>query len=307
MAIPAQPTNFFAQPFAAGGNFSLIPNAPGVSGRASLTSGFPTETQLPLNQGGIAPNRLDFNGILYMLSAFAFWQQSGGQFSYAETLNYTTPCIVYHNGVLWWCLQENGVDSANGVVEPGTDETYWLEFLKALAQMGGASAIGNPVGTVITYWGTTAPDGYFACDGSPFSATTYPKLYALLGSAAVPDLRGYFVRGYDTRANVDPDAPGRGIGSVQNDAIRNIEGAIVNNGSSASNPRNEQAFGETTQGATTITGAFTGVWRDIAPTADGRGGGMSLTGFTFNAANVVPTAAENRPKNVCLLYCIKHD
>ena len=53
-----------------------------------------------------------------------------------------------------------------------------------------------PVGTVIAYHATTAPEGYFACDGAEFDAAVYPKLAAVLGKNKVPDLRGYFIRGY---------------------------------------------------------------------------------------------------------------
>lgn len=303
MPIPTQPTDLFIRPFAADGVKQIIPDMQSVAGRASLANGFPAESQLPLSQGGIAPNRTDFNGILYMLSAFAFWQQSGGMFSYRSSLNYAIPAVVFHTGSLWWCVAPSGPDTGAGAVEPGTDDSFWMPFLQALA--GGASiSFGIPVGTVISYWGTSAPDGYLACDGSPFSATDYPALYALLGSALTPDLRGHFVRGYDTRNTVDPDGASRPIGSIQGDAIRNIEGSIIN----TSTALDEEAFGETNQSTTVISGAFSGIFRTMYALPDAtRHIGQMLTGFTFSAAKVVPTAAENRPKNICLLYCIKHD
>lgn len=180
----SQPQNLLSQPFANEGNYQIIPNDAG-HGRASLSLGFPDETQRPLPQGGVAPNRLDFNGILHMLSAAMFWQQSGGQWSYRDDLEYTTPCMVFHQNKLWWCVKDNG--PANKIA-PGSDETYWLDFLTAL--IGTSATVGNPVGTVITYAGSTAPEGYLTCDGSAFSVTTYPLLYALLGSALLPDMRG---------------------------------------------------------------------------------------------------------------------
>lgn len=64
MPIPSQPGNLFTRPFAANGTRQIIPDVSANAGRASLEQGFPTETQLPLSQGGIAPNRMDFNGIL---------------------------------------------------------------------------------------------------------------------------------------------------------------------------------------------------------------------------------------------------
>ena len=85
--IPTQPKNLLPSPFAQSGTKSVIPAAQPNPGRASFNLGFPEETQLPLNMGGIAPNRMDFNGMFYMLSAFAFWQQSGGMFNYTAALN----------------------------------------------------------------------------------------------------------------------------------------------------------------------------------------------------------------------------
>ena len=290
MPVPSQPKNLLPRPFAADGTFQLIPDTPNVSGRASFQSGFPQETQLPLSQGGVAPNRTDFNGLFYMLSAFSFWQQSGGMFSYKATLNYTVPNLVFHQGELWWCTASNGPDYPAGVKEPGTtgSEDYWLDFLQKLAGGNSGSLFGNPVGTVITYYGTSAPEGYFACDGSTFSVTANPKLHKVLGSALLPDLRGYFIRGYDTRNVVDPDAPKRVPGSVQGDAIRNMTGRVLGS------VEESQSLAD-------------GVFKILPIVTDGANNGKGSFGFDFDASRQVPTALENRPKNVCLLYCIKHD
>ncbi len=63
-----------------------------------------------------------------------------------------------------------------------------------------ASAVANalvPTGSIIPYAGTTAPNaGWLVCDGSPFSSTTYPALYALLGNVATtPNLQDKFLAG----------------------------------------------------------------------------------------------------------------
>lgn len=47
-------------------------------GLASLTDGFPPATFLPVTAGGTPPFGQDFNGILFMLSAWAQWQAAGG-------------------------------------------------------------------------------------------------------------------------------------------------------------------------------------------------------------------------------------
>lgn len=138
MAIPTQPNRFFPRPFAQDGNFqNIIPDTGATTGRASYSLGFPTETQLPIASGGIAPNRLDFNGLFNILTAFGFWQQSGGQWTYHTSLNYVVPCIVFYGGKLYWCLQANGPDASGGVVTPGTNEAYWLDLAQALLDQAG--------------------------------------------------------------------------------------------------------------------------------------------------------------------------
>lgn len=150
MALPSFPTNLIPGPFAQDGNYTVIPETATTPGRASFSEGFPTITQQPLREGGIAPNRLDFNGILNMLSAFGFWQQSGGQAVYASGLDYQPPNVVYHNGKMWWCVQQNGPETPNGPQEPGTDETYWLDLLLALSQMAGGLGGGFNATMVLT-------------------------------------------------------------------------------------------------------------------------------------------------------------
>lgn len=276
------------RPFADSGASAVVPDVATTPGRASYTAGFPEETQLPMKDGGIAPNRTDFNGIFKTLSAFAFWQQSGGMFSYNPDLGYPVPSLVVHDGKVWWCLQPNGPEEALGTVEPGTDEDVWVEFLRALSsQSGGDTFSGVPVGTIIMYYGTTAPEGYFPCENTPFSATENPKLYALLGRATTPDMRGLYVRGYDPGGIRDANGVGRAFGSLQTDAIRNITGM----------------FGNCEERQASFSGAFVPV-----PTQGGAGpdskGGYNVS---FDASRVVPTAGENRGKNINLLYAIKHD
>ena len=68
----------------------------------------------------------------------------------------------------------------------------------------------TPVGTVISYMGNNAPDGYLFCDGSTYKISEYPKLaeqiktefgsYNFFGgdgttNFAVPNLKGEFLRG----------------------------------------------------------------------------------------------------------------
>lgn len=282
----SQPRHLLAKPFADDGNYQLIPTIGGTHGRASLSEGFPTETQRPLAQGGVAPNRLDFNGILHMLSAAMFWQQSGGQWEYKDSLDYTVPCIVFYNGDLWWCVSENG--PATTIVLPGASVTHWLRFADFLGIGDIKVPLGTPVGTVIAYMGNTAPDGYLACDGSTFSATTYPQLRALLGTTIAPDLRGEFLRGVDNGRGMDPDKRTQtNIG--QTDALQNITGEIYANAHTQP-----------------VSGAFFAISSAIGHSFSTLVQNARIY-IGFDASRVARTSTETRPHNVSVLYCIKHD
>lgn len=47
-----------------------------------------------------------------------------------------------------------------------------------------------PVGTLLLYGGTVAPDGYLLCDGATYSIRQYPELFSVLerrGGTPSPD------------------------------------------------------------------------------------------------------------------------
>jgi hypothetical protein len=78
---------------------------------------------------------------------------------------------------------------------------------------------------------------------------------------------------------------GRAIGTAQGDAIRNMTGSAL---------------------VAAQTSGFSGVFVAGGNTSRITGAQPGTTpAFTFNAAAQVPTAAENRPRNIALLACIK--
>lgn len=80
-----------------------------------------------------------------------------------------------------------------------------------LGSRGPAGPDGNPIGTIISFMGTSAPDDYLVCDGSEYNIVDYSDLAKFFekefGSSnyfggdgattfAVPDMRNLFLRGY---------------------------------------------------------------------------------------------------------------
>ncbi|HHK5574465.1 TPA: phage tail protein [Neisseria cinerea] len=160
-----------------------------------------------------------------------------------------------------------------------------------------------PSGAVMYFAGQTAPTGWLKANGAAVSRTNYAALFAAIGTTYgtgdgrttfnLPDLRGEFVRGWDDGRGIDS---GRALGSTQGDAIRNITGKIDSGKNGAL-----QLFDYIEP-----TGAF-GVeksWKQW--TSEGNGGNDNIPrAITFDASRVVPTANENRPRNIALLACIK--
>lgn len=294
--IPVMPTKL-DRPFCQNGNRNTIPTSNnGANGLASFSLGFPPITERPLSTGGIPPKRTDFNGILYVLSAFAFYAQSGGVFTYNAEKNYVTPAVVQHSGVLWYCKRENGVDSTNGVKEPNsTNSTYWVRLIDYLLDQA-TKSVGTPIGTIIMWASSNNPnDGGVWLDCNGQSCSAYPALVEVLGTNTVPDMRGLFPRCVgDQSLNVTVNGvttaqtfSGGSVGDKSSDCIRNITGTV------------ECGVVEEAQ-SENITGAFSKT--SLHP---GAGADHTDYGLDFDASKVVPVGAENKPANISLRFLIK--
>ncbi len=88
------------------------------------------------------------------------------------------------------------------------------------------------VGSVVMHMASTVPEDWLECDGSSLLRADYPELFATIGTTYgsadadhfnLPDMRGYFVRGWDHGAGNDPDANSRvggdTVGSTQDDIV----------------------------------------------------------------------------------------
>ncbi|MGL5051056.1 MAG: tail fiber protein, partial [Fusobacteriaceae bacterium] len=155
----------------------------------------------------------------------------------------------------------------------------------------------GPIGSIFPYVGAVIPLGYLLCDGRTIARADYPELYDLIGDR-IPDLRGEFIRGLDNGRGVDA---GRTMGSMQGDSIRNITGEFGNIGSAGN-----RSF---PIGLRNAGGAFF----KSGETSKDVGDIDTLQNFildsnasiNFDASLVVPTANENRPRNVAYNYIIK--
>lgn len=165
----------------------------------------------------------------------------------------------------------------------------------------------SPVGTVITFAGTSAPDKYLICNGSAVSRTTYAELYAVIGTKYgtgdgsttfnLPNLVDKFIEG--TNAS--------GVGTVVGAGLPNITGSI-------------RSFSEYNKSNTSFTSQVTGAfyWVSSWDTDSSKAYGTStnLASGTNDTVRNVPFDASRcssiygasstvQPPAVKMLCCIK--
>ena len=160
-----------------------------------------------------------------------------------------------------------------------------------------------PIGTIIAFMGTTAPQDYLACDGTVHNIADYPRLAQFFtdqfGSAnyfggngtttfAVPDLRGEFLRGTGTNGH-ENQGSGANVGVHQNGTVQPAF--------ALSSDQKELFTGYNTYGDVSVVGY------------DARESTNTTKRFVISGSNsTTETSARkftSRPTNTSILWCIK--
>jgi microcystin-dependent protein len=164
---------------------------------------------------------------------------------------------------------------------------------------GSAQLFLVPTGAVLPFAMNAAPQGWLAADGSAVSRTTYASLFAAIGTQygvgdgsttfALPDLRGYFVRGSGT--NVDGTASGTFATKQADDFKSHTHTATVtdpghSHGTNAPMLINGSGLGGGSQTGTAAATVYASVTR-------------------ITVSNSSTGGTETRPKNIAMLYSIK--
>lgn len=176
-----------------------------------------------------------------------------------------------------------------------------VDKVAARANLGVASSddvlkAANPIGTILAFYGNTAPYGYLPCSGQTISSATFPSLVAFLGgttSATVPDLRGEFLRGWDNSRGVDP---ARLLGSSQAASIVGVGDATKTSAFTVS------LYNSKDDDATSYINRLNG---DGVPDSTALGTTQVSASTSSGLSSAVGCAMYVRPRNVSVLYCIK--
>lgn len=196
----------------------------------------------------------------------------------------TTAEINKLDGVTATTTEINYIDGVTSSIQAQID-----------AAVAAASSSNLPAGMIITVANSSAPTGFLKANGSAVSRTTYADLFTAIGTSYgsgngsttfnVPDLRGEFVRGWDDSRGVDS---GRSLGSSQADAFQGHYHKLTSENGTQVDIGNVN-LGSGGSGREVNTGTADAVRE-------------ALTDGTNGAPR---TAAETRPRNIALLYCIK--
>ncbi|MGD1823701.1 hypothetical protein A203_00125 [Chromobacterium violaceum] len=163
-----------------------------------------------------------------------------------------------------------------------------------------------PAGQVAYFAMDAAPAGWLRCNGARASRSSYPALFAAIGTIygaadsgtfQLPDLRGEFVRGAnDSRNGLEP----RAIGSSQSDASRTHRHVT---------PVNDTAgmlFVQNARGSSWPFGAAAIGIGECNSTSSGVSQVASGEDTWLNTGPDVYLSGETRPRNIALLACIKY-
>ena len=95
----------------------------------SMADIFPAIYQVPLGQGGKAPERTTFNAFLKLYGEALYFLQRGGVWSYDATADYPAGAVVGYSGSLYLALGENGPGTGTGAVTPGKNTSVWQKLV----------------------------------------------------------------------------------------------------------------------------------------------------------------------------------
>ena len=88
------------------------------------------------------------------------------------------------------------------------------QYVDTTVQTTVSNFIGTPIGCIMIWSTINIPTNWLECNGRAVNQSLFPQLYAIMN--IVPDLRGVFVRGFDSGKGIDSN---RTLGSQQDDSF----------------------------------------------------------------------------------------
>jgi len=209
--------------------------------------------------------------------------------------------------------KKGAVQLTNSVTSTSTTLAASAKAVKAAYDK--ASLSGGAVGDVITRPVDNISSYYLECNGAAISRTTYPELFAVIGTSFgkgngsttfnLPDYRGEFLRGWDHGRGVDT---GRSVGSWQGEAFKshshsgtvslstvtalettpNLPGTLKAEGINGHDDNDNSSGGSSSGGSSSDGSSSVAVERNYNLSINNTGG------------------TETRPRNRAVMFCIRY-
>lgn len=325
---------FFRVPFASNGDTSTIPETITTDGSVNWPQGWPLDYEKDMDADANAKAverevmNFMFNAVTVALRQYqsaAFPEFITAADNNGSAFPYSAGTVVRYRATTSVSFRNYVSLVDNNTATPGTDAAKWQEFIFSEASeaetkdgksgttiitprrlkkanddlrdeleetiSNNVSPFVLPVGGVILWFTPNPPEGWLEANGQAFNQADNPELLKVYPSGRVPDMRGYVPRGWAHGSSVDSE-PNRVIGSIQEDAILNITGRM-----GFESIRTDHGYVQ--EGA-----LYTQQLSTRGPDHDKENPAGPVL---FDASRVVPTASENRVKNVATMFIVKTD
>ena len=271
----------------------------------------------------------DYDGVV-CIAGLGIGSESEGYFETAfvpmPELNKQYSVSFYFSTNAYYCVLFKFTDSKTLMSEiVQVSGTQWgaLGIKKVYGiKLGGGSNGGDttPVGNIISFMGTIAPDGYLTCDGAVLNVADYSRLAShfetQFGSKnyfggdgtttfAVPDLRNEFLRGY--HGNKEEQLSDE-IG-IHQDATKHNNIYVSNYGKGLYSPNYYYADTSDPTHSTNSAKNQDSVTKLSDLGTDTSKYNISIANLTISTNTSYSESYANytsRPTNVAVLYCIKY-
>ena len=192
----------------------------------------------------------------------------------------------------------------------------------------GEGGAGAPVGQIVAWSGSASslPTGYFLCDGSAVSRTTYAALYSIVGTTHgsgngsttfnLPDLRSKFIVGASASGGYSVANTGGSADAVLVSHTHNLQNHVHGINLTTNDPGNHQHSYNYHAGPSTTDGGAAGGTRTVNFASSTTGGGGSHTHtVSGNSGASVPNTTDtlgesatnkNLPPYYALAYIIHY-
>lgn len=220
--------------------------------------------------------------------------------NWSASTYYPVGSCVIANGILYQCKVAH--TSASAFTTDNWDNVGGKEYVQPYED--------TPIGTIISYMGTTAPEDYLICDGTVYNIADYNDLADFINTQfgsynkfggdgtttfAVPDLRGEFLRGSGTNSHTSM-GNGAAVG-VHQDGTGHMASMVYSD-----NNMYVKKFSNDNSGITSYSNVDTFIQTSIT----------NPRSIAYTPSNVYNDSSKQsvyytaRPTNTSILYCIKY-